>query len=1496
MKKLGMMLAACAAMFLTSAAVAQAETLEEQLNNLVGPKQQYGTFLSPVYLRTNETEEYISPQSGELTLTQTDFVLPGRNGLDLEIKRIYKGGISNVQEMKVKYVNGAWVDYADSDAKTTSFYEERYNLGIGMRFSFPMMEVRANDDGTSHKFLHTESGDVYRLKAETQDGKTVYLPEGQTIKDVVVTETTAFTNGQADGTSAYVMTDKAGKKTYFTSDGRIVGIVDRYDNRIVFEYEAFPYTVDGHTTTRKLITKITDTVGRVVTLQYKEDATFKVGPITAQNYSAEERYKASQHPNKTDSGDLQNKFQVVVGLPSGQSIVYDKSAVLVSPSKHVLRTRLQRVYDMDGLPKYHYWYEQPDLGFTYMNGTSYSAFNRHENLVQIDYVKTNELKRYKYDSFTKSLHQGSMQYRKIFEQSSLAKTGYDASKSDFLERFAVTVVDKTTFAYTNEADGFGTAGYLPYNQGYLRDVYRYYTTVTDANGSTTKHTYDGLHQLLVTERQGADHREEVRTERDEMKLVKKQETLSFHVEGGKPVGEPVRKIENYRYDEYGNLTNYTGPEAARDASGTPVNTEHTVIYTYAYDKFHALSSKTWKTGPERTSQTIFTIDAKGNATKETRKNGAAYGGDVEIEYAYDTYGNLTRRTARTAGGGQSFVTHYEYGVDANGTDTKGAYLTREYTVHGDDVSATRYAYDWATGNRVKEIDPNGSATASAYDGLNRLVKRTYADGGEDIFEYKELPFSNFTLTHQDPNGVRYEYEYDILGGMLRKSLWKDGAWHVLERVFYDGKGNKTKEIDANGHSVRYAYDSAYRLAEKSVWDKDTVQRGSLKLRYRIGAAAGVPLRVTLIDEEGYEQRFDYDALNRLVRHESTPDRVTYYATTYTYDYVGNKTSETNARQATTQYVYDDLGRLALRKDALGYETAFRYNALDQTERIAEPGGKVTTYVFDGHGRTVRKTVGLAAGTESTYEAYTYDLAGNVTRKVQGAVRGGTDVVSSDVSYAYDKRNRVTDEYAAVDAARVAHTKHTYDKAGNVLETVQYANAAKSVYRVFAYTYDFAGRRLEETGALVDKSGATPVERGRYRTVSVRDLVGNVVEERVWNGTAFETTTLAYDHRNQLVEKLEPFGAAGSGETKRTAMSYDKVGRLLTETVYVGGRAETTSYALDGLGRATKKTDPLGQVFRYLFDEVGNKIKEIDPRYIALSDAAAPGVTYEYDALNRLVRTSVFDGATSTVVSYKEYDGRGNVVKDVAGEGYDAAEPHRSLGVSYTYDANNRVVAIVSAQTAALNRANGTQHVSGRYTYDGSGQVTAETDALGRTTQYTYTLNGLLREKTYPDGLKESYEYDLTGLAWSKKTDRAGRVSTAYMTVFNAPYLVTHPDGASEQFRYSAKGEVLEKIDPAGNSTYFVYDASGNAMSEWAYIEQDGSQSVYRLNESRYDEANRLLSTETFLVRSSGLPTAGSSKASAGNKVEREYDRAGRLQRVVGPFGRETAYRYDATGN
>ncbi|TBL71232.1 polymorphic toxin type 30 domain-containing protein [Paenibacillus thalictri] len=1468
-----------------------AETVEEQLNNLIGPKDQYNTLLSPVYLKNNTTEERINPQSGELVLNQTDYVLPGRRGMDLEIRRIYKSGISNIQEMKVKYVNGAWVDVASSDWSTSTFYEDRYNLGVGMRFSFPAMEVRKNLDGTSHIFLHTDSGDVYRLKKKEEGGKFFYNVEGQTVKDTIITESSDFSNGQEDGTSKFVVTRNDGKKTYFAEDGRVLGIVDRYGNTIKFEYA----DVKDLFRNKRLISQITDTVGRVITFEYKEDYQYRVGAAGSLPMDPSDSHKASQGPNAKDSGDLDGKYQVIVHLPGDKALVYDKSATLVdSMTKQVMRTRLQRVYDVDNQPKYHYWYEQPDLGFTFSNGTQYSAYNRYENLVQVDYVKTNRVKRYVYDTYTKKLNEdkGSMQYRKVFEQSELIKKGFDATQAVWTDRFVTDTKDKATYKYTGEADGFGADGYQGYNEIYLRDTYRYYTDQTDMRGNLIKYTYDGLQQLVVTDKSGADHKETITSERDELKLVKKQETAMYNVSGGEPVGEPVKKIENYRYDEYGNLTNYTGPEAIRDATGYPVDDERTVVYAYAYDKYHILSQKSWKQDADTRNQIIYAIDDKGNITKETRVNAKVAGGNIITDYEYDSYGNLTRKEVST--GSQSFITQYEYGIDANGTDVKGAYLTKEYgTVDGQE-SARTLAYDFNNGSLLAENDAMGNKTMYEYDALQRLMKKTMPDNSVKAYSYEENRFANMKIQYTDPEQTPFLNEYDILGALVQASVFDNGAWHVLKKVEYDSKGNKTKETDANGHSVLLDYDSNYRLTRKTYMEQDTVDKGAVTIAYNFSGDTEMPIIVTITDEEGYVQKLYSDIAGKVLKAEVTPDRVRMDAVTYTYDYTGNKLSETNARNYTTGYEYDSLGRMTVKRDALGNETSYAYNALGKIAVQKVPGSKVTESLFDALGRMTMKKLYRDGSPNYLYTAYAYDLNGNAIRTKQGQFTDGVDTVSSDISSAYNAVNKLTDEFRKIDDARTGHISYSYDNNGNKTQMKQYADAAETAFRLFSYHYDFAGRLKEESGAYRESDGnGDYTEHGSYLRKYEQDYAGNTVLAQIFNGSGYDTTQYAYDYRNKLVAKTEPYGNGGG--IKITTYRNDKKGNNLSETITVLGAENVTSYEYDGLGRVVKTIDPLGNTSRIIYNEVGNRIKEIDSRYANIADDKAPGIEYEYDPLNRLVKAVAFDGTSREVLAYREYDARGNLVKEADGEGYNAAQPGSSIGTVYEYDMNDKQTKVISAQTFSLNASSGSAYFTKRFVYDGSGNVISETDGLGRETKIAYYLNGLPKEKTYPDGIAERYDYDLSGKAMGAKTDRAGRVTTTFLTIFDKPYRIDYPDGTSVQFAYSAKGDQIESFDEVGNRTLQEYDPSGNSITKKEYIRTDGVNRFYKVSRKQFDELNHLINSETFLRQESGSE-ADTVETSAGDLVEYSYDKAGRLKTTSGPFGREAIQEYDRAGN
>ena len=1053
-----------------------ADVIDDYLNNVVGPKKQYNTEFSPVYLRNNELSENISPASGELTLTQTDYYLPGRNGLDLEIKRIYRSGISNIKDMKVKYVKGAFVDYVENTDNDSSFYEDRYNIGLGMRFSFPMIEIRKNEDGSNYKFLHTESGDTYRLTnvnvfkdlstiiADTDsavdsstrvfkqvvkgelDHKEVYFIEGQTVIDAVVIESDEYSNGQSDGTSKYKMINKAGKKTYFAEDGRVLGIVDRYGNTIKFEY----MTLNENTSWEKrLISKITDTAGRVVTLEYKEDYTFKVKPIENTHYSQEESWKESQNPNTTHSGDLESKFQVIVNLPDGKQIKYDKSAALINNrTKQVLRTRLQRVYDVDGKVKYHYWYEQTDLGFTFNNGSTYSVFNRYENIVQINYFKENKLVKYLYDTHTKRLSdKGSMQYRKLFEKQEIAKSGYDASKTNFLERYTGKILNKTSYAYTNAPDGYGYSGYNADSHEYLKNTYRFYSERTDMRGAKVKYTYNGLYELIEQEQYGKDHKEIIRTEYDEMKLPKKTERLIYDVKDGQVKGEPVKKIENFRYDAFGNMTNYTGPLASRDADGYPVDNEHLVTYSYDINKFHVFSQKTWKKDSNTNCQTDYTVDEKGNIIQEKRY---FVEGDVDksmiIDYQYDNMGNMTKQTINSPD--NTYTTYYEYGTDLDGTDHKGAYLTREYKILGGRQISKHYVYDFLTGDVKAEIDAKSNRTSYAYDIFHRITEERNPDNSTQLYKYEETWNDNKKREVTNPNNVVYSYSYDIFGAQVESRVYDKGAWHVLSKTEYDSNGNKTKEVDANGHSIRYEYNSRNLLIRKSYWDKDSVEKESMSISYSNGTDGNIYGIITVTDEEGYQTRMYYDANDRLVATDVTPDKIKYNTSKYTYDYEGNKISYTDARGSTERYIYNSLGHLVKKIDPLDNETIYVYNNMGMLIRKEGPGGNITEYIFDVLGRVELEKSYKNGESQFIYKSYTYDDIGNVLKFKNGTVVNGDDTVSSEVEYVYDSMNRMTDEYKKIDETRKGHIHYNYDNLGNVLQYTEAVNqSGAAIYKL-----------------------------------------------------------------------------------------------------------------------------------------------------------------------------------------------------------------------------------------------------------------------------------------------------------------------------------------------------------------------------------------------------------------------------------------------------------------
>ena len=241
------------------------EYVEDDMNNLVTKTQRYDTYLSSSYFENNKSETNISTQNGEFSYRQTDYSLPGRNGLDLKIERMYRGNMTSLYEIGTKFTGSKWINVIEtewSDDNYLSFYEKRYNLGTGLRFSFPTIEaVKTSENAKKYLYLHSESGDVYRMVGPKEtNGTKEYKLVGYELDDIKLIEDDE-TNPRYNingWKSKYIFIDRNGTKTYFSDkkaytskpedyEGCILGIVDRYGNEIKFEYTELSYTVGQHT-------------------------------------------------------------------------------------------------------------------------------------------------------------------------------------------------------------------------------------------------------------------------------------------------------------------------------------------------------------------------------------------------------------------------------------------------------------------------------------------------------------------------------------------------------------------------------------------------------------------------------------------------------------------------------------------------------------------------------------------------------------------------------------------------------------------------------------------------------------------------------------------------------------------------------------------------------------------------------------------------------------------------------------------------------------------------------------------------------------------------------------------------------------------------------------------------------------------------------------------------------------------------------------------------
>lgn len=986
----------------------------------------------------------------------------------------------------------------------------------------------------------------------------------------------------------------------------------------------------------------------------------------------------------------------------------------------------------------------------------------------------------------------------------------------------------------------------------------------------------------------------------------------------KSAGTREEAVSRYRYDGRGLLVEEEDPLGARqytsyDAYGRPISRTDKMGGVTLTDYDLAGNPVRLQDPLGEASQTHY--DARGNVIAHYDRLGGltavTYDGNNQplvkvdklgnrLEKTYDANGNVISEAFQAVGfpGGPSneipalLATRYGY-------DPLNRVVSTLIGAGRDDARGYATGYDSA-GNVVRQVDPLGTVTLSAYDAAGNRTDSSVTSAQGDLvsrdsstFDALDRPvavirgFGAITATNHyeydlrslvsaeiDGNGNTNRFRHDT----QRRLVSRTDPLGVTSWFNYDLSGNKIRERQGTGAITEYAWDAAGRLTNKVVG---------------VGLADA---RVTA---------YAYDALGRVVRETDPLGAVE----SWCRDAEGNILARTNKLGAVKTFQYDAMGRVTNTVDELGGQTAQLLDGNGRLRRLIDARGHATASGYDAYGNLVSLTDAL--GGQARWD---YDANNNPVRE--------TDPRGLVIARSCDAAGRVTNRTAGVGLAHPAVSSKVYDALGRVVLSRDPCGAVE------ARQYDANGNCTSLTDA---RGGVT-----RYGYDAVNRLVKRI-------DPAGGVTATAYDDRGNITATTDAMGATtrhaydaynverstADAMGQVTRLAYDRMGRLLATEDPLGGVESRTydaegrcisvqdkngfisRFAHDRLGRVTNTTDALGYHTTRSYDALGNVLTAVDKRgnamvfgydelgrTVSVRDPASNTVffaydagtnrirelapsgrvtTFGYDAFGRLVVKTVGADRPDRRQTRYDYDPAGRLIRETDALGfsiataYDAAgnktnvTDRRGFSTRMEYDALNRLVSttdalgnVATVQVDKVGRITGTLNRRGYSTlhaYDRAGRLTAVRDAGGNVTSNRYDRLGRLCETLAPNGRRTLLEYDAAGQLTSRTVGGAGVADRR------------------ERYDYDALGRQWRVTDAAGGMTINEYDPNGNLTRV-----------------SSHDAGGAPLRTRSTLFDARNLPVAAVDYR--GNTWLARYDAGGRKTAEVDPLGNETSFAYD----
>lgn len=638
------------------------------------------------------------------------------------------------------------------------------------------------------------------------------------------------------------------------------------------------------------------------------------------------------------------------------------------------------------------------------------------------------------------------------------------------------------------------------------------------------------------------------------------------------------------------------------------------------------------------SRAVTQFDANGNPISVTDKNNnvvkivvptttagsvVTTAGPTTAQTATLSYANSTLAATQNSGGSTSRNVQFfkDSGsnltkfTDASGKITSFGYTSGKLSSITNAVGQATY-FKYNSGGLVNEIDQNNTTYGSTGTSITRLsyvsaTQTLVADANTDSASaVSAVAHSTYTLTPAhlvadvtDPLGREQAATYNAANSGALTVTSGTGGDQGVSKNTYNANGNQsqTSAQSASGSTSTAAYTntpSNTKYSPSSTTDDTGAVTayqyngtGNLVSNTTTAAAGGSGSPATAASAVLTTNPDGTVATATAPRNAGNPTKYTY--SNHQVTVVTAPTGNTLGVKTTT---YDTFGRPATQTDGKNVTITYGY---DNNDRLLSTNFSDTTHsivnTYDAVGRML--TSADANGTTTN----TFDQLGRLTATVNSA-GGGQE------QYSYDKASNLL---------KTADTRGTsyYDyDAGNVAKAIRYTISGTNYLTNFQT--DSRGRRTDTW--LATNSGNTTWQDHMH---TAYDASGRIVESVGQTGTGNTSNKTVYDNQYcyNSATAAPTCGTAQASDHAKLQWSLDKLtGQITTYGYDVSGHL--TSVVQSG-GTAANNT------FKYSYDTDGNRINAVvtgaTPSAQSLTYNSADQITtsgYSYDGAGNLTKT------------------------------------------------------------------------------------------------------------------------------------------------------------------------------------------------------------------------------------------------------------------------------------